>query len=407
MDLTISDTRKIHLNQMQLLDQPKKISPVDLVKKIGFVQIDSIFVIARSHDLTFHTRSSNYVEEQIWKHIETGELFEEFAHAKSFLYRDEFPFYYGKMLDRRKLKWDYLSKQKNFKKIVKDTLKLFDEINELTINDVPIPDSDNKSDWSSYRKNILDYLALCGYIAVKKRDNFSKIIFTKIEDKHEIPDKKDIPNRLDVFWYQLNQSMKVLGLSPKHRILHYKYIHRNFEYNGQKYSPNKLFNEAVKSKEICEIKIEKEKYYYLPEFEDDLSNIPNLGNQVHLLNPFDNALWSREALLKQYNFDYKIQIYTPKEKRLYGYFALPILFGENFVGRVDVKLDRKSSRLNFLEWFWENGFKPNKVFWDELTFTMKRFNEFHKSDKIHLGKISKKHQNELIHRLDGIIDSKN
>jgi uncharacterized protein YcaQ len=132
-----------------------------------------------------------------------------------------------------------------------------------------------------------------------------------------------------------------------------------------------------------------------------ISDIPDKGVEdynVFILSPFDNALWSREALLDQYNFDYKMEIYVPEAKRIYGYFTLPILFGPNFIGRVDVKLDRKSKVFRWIKWSWEPAYKDvksNESFWNKLASTIERMVLFHGVNMTTLGNIPKIRQKKI------------
>jgi len=76
-----------------------------------------------------------------------------------------------------------------------------------------------------------------------------------------------------------------------------------------------------------------------------------------LLSPFDPLIHDRSRTRKVFGFDYTVEIFVPATKRKYGYYVLPILEGERFVGRIDLKLERKKSRLNVLGVWWEKGVK--------------------------------------------------
>ena len=67
--------------------------------------------------------------------------------------------------------------------------------------------------------------------------------------------------------------------------------------------------------------------------------------QLHILSPFDNLVTRRRELERYFGFKYRLEAYLPEAKREYGYFALPVLYGTRFIGRVDTKADRKSKTL--------------------------------------------------------------
>ena len=75
------------------------------------------------------------------------------------------------------------------------------------------------------------------------------------------------------------------------------------------------------------------------------SDAPDTAPSVHILSPFDNLIIRRPLMEMVFDFDYRMECYLPKAKRQYGYFSLPILWGDRFVGRVDTKADRESGTL--------------------------------------------------------------
>jgi len=82
--------------------------------------------------------------------------------------------------------------------------------------------------------------------------------------------------------------------------------------------------------------------------------------EAALIAPLDNLLWDRKTLSRIFNFDYRWEVYTPKKKRKYGYYVLPLLYGDNFCARVDPEFDKKTRIFTVRNWWWEDGVKPDQ-----------------------------------------------
>ena len=79
---------------------------------------------------------------------------------------------------------------------------------------------------------------------------------------------------------------------------------------------------------------------------------------VAFLAPLDPLAWDRELLRRLFGFDYVWEVYVPAAKRRWGYYVLPILFGDRFVGRFEPRIDRPAGRVRVLAAWWEPGFDP-------------------------------------------------
>lgn len=111
-------------------------------------------------------------------------------------------------------------------------------------------------------------------------------------------------------------------------------------------------------------------------------NFDVLPNQLHLLNPFDNLIIQRKRLKNIFNFDYLIECYVPEKKRIYGYYTIPILYGNNFIGRLDAKADRKTKLLTINHIWLENRVKLADDFYLEFGNKVKAFAIFCGCDKL-------------------------
>lgn len=89
------------------------------------------------------------------------------------------------------------------------------------------------------------------------------------------------------------------------------------------------------------------------------ARVPRRIAATAILTPFDPVVWFRDRAARLFDFEYRIEIYTPAPRRVFGYYSLPVLVGDDVVGRVDLKADRQSSRLLVQSAWWEHGAPPH------------------------------------------------
>jgi uncharacterized protein YcaQ len=145
---------------------------------------------------------------------------------------------------------------------------------------------------------------------------------------------------------------------------------------------NKIFEIAIESGEIISILIEgiKNDFFCLSSDEpilEELINSPTPPKpRMELIAPLDCLMWDRKLIQAIFGFSYRWEIYTPENKRKHGAYTLPLIYGENFIGRVDISRDTKSSTLFVKNIWFEEKIRNTKKLQNEVSKTFKRFAKF-------------------------------
>lgn len=126
-----------------------------------------------------------------------------------------------------------------------------------------------------------------------------------------------------------------------------------------------ILAELVERGDLLEVEIEEvpRQVFYLRAQDADLlhetSRQPLPEQRAALLAPLDNVLWDRTLVRRIFDFDYVWEVYKPAEKRSYGHYVLPVLYGERFIARCEPLLDRKAGQLVMRNWWWEADVQPD------------------------------------------------
>ena len=145
---------------------------------------------------------------------------------------------------------------------------------------------------------------------------------------------------------------------------------------------NQTFATLMAAGEIVPVRIEgiRADFYYLKEDEPLMTEVLtgklNRRARLEFLAPLDPLLWDKALIKALWDFQYTWEIYTPKEKRKYGSYTLPVLYGERFVGRIDLLADYRTRNLTVRGLWWEDGVRMSKTLESALTNRLKQFAKF-------------------------------
>ncbi len=358
-------------------------SIVDVAKRIHNIQIDTISVVARSHDLTIFNRYPEYQEKDVWKALEEKSLFEYWSHAICLLPIEEYPFYLWKM--------NYLEKNPEswWKKWIVDNKETAKNIYDYVRKNGPTSSSDFKREskatgWWDWKKEkmALEYLFNKGKLMISYRKGFKKYYDLT---ENVLPDnistephpKDDLANRL------VGIVFSSLGLASVEELKTYLgNAYSRILWNKNKKKIDEFMKECVENDLLVEVKIKdvQEPHYVLPKQLKSLKKINNfeyVSQPMKFLTPFDNLVRERDYPERLWNFVYKIECYTPAAQRIYGYFTLPILDGHKLIGRTDLKVHRKTGNLEIKSLHFESGIKLDDELLHRFKEGLQNFADFH------------------------------
>jgi uncharacterized protein YcaQ len=316
------------------------------VEHLGYVQIDTINVIERSHHHILWTRIPAYRRADLRQAQSVDKtVFEYWTHALSYVPAKDFRFFIPDMKYHRREghKWFSEVKPEDLRKV----MRLLKKDGALTIRDI---DDDVLTEkvhlWASRKpsKRALQLAFYTGAVTVSERTGMLKTY--ELIGRHFGWDKPPKPaTATEVTAYLLDRALRAQGIVSLDSICHLD--------APSKAAIRRLIEARVRRKELVPVAIEgagKQEHWARPDaLEIAGEGAPELA---HILSPFDPLIIQRKRTHLFFDYEHRFEAYVPKEKRRFGYFALPILVGDNIVAALDLKTDRKSRKLLMQKWSW-------------------------------------------------------
>jgi uncharacterized protein len=338
--LSKQQARKLVLLSQKL--PPKKLSgpaisaTLSTIEHLGYIQIDSLSVIQRAHHHTLWSRFPRYNNNHLEQLLKEKEIFEYWSHAAAYLPMSDYRFSLPrKQAIARGDENHWYTRDKKLRKAALQRIK----------NEGPLMAKDFESDghktyeWTRKpAKRALENLYMQGELMIPFRHNFHKVydLTERVLPQGvntSIPSKEEYARFLIIRYLQTN------GIGQIGEIT---YLRKNL-----KELITATIQEMRVSGELLLVKVGKTLYYALPKSLELLSKHLRYRT-LKILSPFDNLLIQRKRTQTLFDFEYKLECYTPKAKRQYGYFALPVLWDGKLVARIDCKAERKTAILHIL-----------------------------------------------------------
>ncbi|MEJ1976601.1 MAG: crosslink repair DNA glycosylase YcaQ family protein [Acetobacteraceae bacterium] len=348
--LSKADARRIWLRAQQLDtlapfgDGPDATRAA--VEHLGYVQIDTINVIERCHHHILWTRIPGYRRAHLHQAQTVDKaVFEYWTHALSYVPTRDFHFFLADMKRHRQSPRSWFSAVK--KEDLRKVLTLIRKDGALSIRDIDddvLVEKDHA--WGSRKpsKRALQLAFYTGALTISERAGMLKTY--ELMERHFGWEKPPKPaSERQTLDYLLDRALRSQGVVSLDSICHLD-ARRKPAIRG-------VIEARLRRKRLLPVAIEgagKTEHWAEP---GALAAIPSpVQDMAHILSPFDPLIIQRKRLQLFFDYEHRFEAYVPKERRVFGYFALPVLVGDEIVAVIDLKTDREKRALLMQQWTW-------------------------------------------------------
>lgn len=378
--LTKRQARQFILIKQGLLGEYRfsgKEGVLEFVRQAGCVQFDPIDVCGKNAEVVLQARVKGFTKKMLYELLyKDRKLIDYFDKNLAIMAIEDWPYFERIRQENRQGGRG----REEVDKIVEEILAIIAQRGPICSKDI---DFDEKVDWywssTKLARAALETLYFRGDLIIHHKKGTNKYYaLTKDHIPEELWKAEDpYPEEIDHLKWRVLRRISAVGLlwnKPSDAWL--------CLWNLKSKERNIIFEDLQKDKKIIEIAVEgcKDKFYCLAKdinIVEEVHKLQEYKERTELIAPLDSFLWDRKLIKELFGFEYKWEIYTPEEQRKYGYYVLPILSGDRFIGRCEVIADKKKKMLLVKNIWYEANVKPTKKLKEELNRCFKRFMRFH------------------------------
>lgn len=366
--LSNRDARRLWLAQ-NLIGAAER-DPLEIIRSLGFLQIDTIRNVARAQDHILWSRVPTYREERVWRLLSSRALFEHFTHDASLIPVEVLPYWSRRfrVLGERTAasSWFHSGLGQAEIRAIHDRIAAD---GPLSTHAFDTRHEGPKEMWARPpHKKALDQMWYAGTLGTARREQFVKFydLGTRVFPggiDHGTAETEQID------WLHA-RAIDALGFATPSELCRF----------WAATTPTEVKHWTT-SADLVPVEIETadgSSYRALaaPNIETRLAEAPEPGQRVRLVNPFDPLVRDRARIERLFGFVYRNEMFVPKAQRVYGYYVYPLLEGGRFIGRIELKADRDADTLRVSGYWPEAGLRPSTARTGRIEAELDRFRRF-------------------------------
>ncbi len=351
----------------------------DAVNHLGYVQIDTINVIERCHHHILFTRIPAYRRGDLAQAQSIDKsVFEYWTHALAYVPSADYRFFIETMraYQRSPGRWFATVKPADLRKV----MRLIKRDGALTLRDIDDDELREKEHlWASRKpsKRALQFAFLMGRLAITAREGMLKSF--ELTERHFGWDAPPpAASAAEVTAYRLDRALRSQGIVSLDSICHLD--------APRKAAVAALIKQRMRRGELVEVVLDgagKQQHWAQPQALENGADVD--GELVHILSPFDPLVIQRKRTKLFFGYEHRFEAYVPKQKRVLGYFALPVVVGDEIVAALDLKTDRQNRKLLVQQWSWVGAAAKRGNAGARRELKRKIEDELHRFERFQLG----------------------
>ncbi len=368
-----------------------------IIRTIGYIQWDPVTIVAPSHLISIWSRIGRFswsdLDKIMW---EEKEVLFNWVPTAWIVLAEDYPIFYSLMMRYpESMRKGWASHAETARKFLQDhdelKGKVINRLREGPAETGQFKDFGNRKisqdGWSSGNEvtQLLFHLHMSGEVMVFGH-SANQNVWSLTDDFLPHSVKKTIFPVVELEKLMAVRGLRALGVASEYDI--YRYFVRG-RYTDIKGTLRKLVEQGKVVKVMLQGQPKSKQFYLLPEDRRTLDSIMSdkWEPRLSLISPFDNLITLRDRTQRFFNFNYVLEQFAPKEKRKYGTYVLPILWGSDLVGRIDAKFEKTQKILNVNGVFAEPEHGKDSIIGDRLEDRVKSFADFLGAEKVIYGEI--------------------